>query len=560
MIVKSLTVKNFGSYGNKPQTVLFTEGCSINLIAAKNGSGKTTLINALRFVLYGKTGELKLSDMINRINKKGALVTVELEVQNKQIKIERGISPSILNVEVDGIKLTYAGKSNIQAFIEDEILKLPFSVFSNLISLSMADFKSFIDMTPADKRNIVDKMFGFDVVNDINKKLKEKRKAVDAKSITITLQVNEKVNTIKRVEERMASLTVDSTDYNSINEGIKKSIDELKTTYESEKTKLKTLHDKKGTVESGLRDINHLFQEHYTRYKSAEEKLKLYANKKCPTCGSNLESEEHLHVKVRLEEIKSEEEIQCKSLKEQSNKNKELLEKANSFLLQINKSVGQIESNIRNLSNEIVQNEKRAHNDVENIKKQFISQIEEIQNDIDQLNTENNGIAGEVEFYKLMIDGIFSDNGVKSVLAKQILYPLNRLISNYVDYFEFDKHIEFNDNFDVIVKHLGSEISPKTLSLGERKISDLILIMSFIELIKLQYPKLNVMFLDELFSSLDMDNIKKVTAMLIKIANKYNFNLFVVAHAADLEIQNFDRVLNITKSNGFAKITEQIVK
>ena len=92
--------------------------------------------------------------------------------------IERGVSPGIFKVEVNGSEYDVAGKTNLQDFLETEIFEIPFHVFKNVIILSVNDFKSFITMSPYDKKLIVDKIFGFSVINQMRELVKEKKKGI----------------------------------------------------------------------------------------------------------------------------------------------------------------------------------------------------------------------------------------------------------------------------------------------------------------------------------------------------------------------------------------------
>ena len=401
-------------------------------------------------------------------------------------------------------------------------------------------------------------MFGFDVINIANKKIKEKKSKIESDIKTTTIQCEEKRRQIEQLKDRINNIVVDDTDYTKINDTLTEEIAALKIEHTTEKEKLEKVQEKKVTIDNGIRTINQQCTEYYSNIKSAEKQLNLYKNDKCPTCGTDLTSGDHVHLKESLETERKKNQELYDEHQQKINENRINLNKCNEFINTINSKITRIVTEAKNKRNEIENNTKRAANDADKLTKEFNDVMTRIQNEVNELESKNIEYTSDLEYYKILIDDIFSDSGVKSILAKRIISPLNRLISGYVDYFEFDKYIEFNDNFDIIVKHLGEDINAKTLSLGERKISDLILILSFLELIKLQYPKLNVMFLDELFSSLDMNNINKVVAILKQLTMKYKFNIFVVSHA-DIEIQHFNRIINIVKSNGFSKIKEKQV-
>ena len=97
------------------------------------------------------------------------------------------------------------------------------------------------------------------------------------------------------------------------------------------------------------------------------------------------------------------------------------------------------------------------------------------------------------------------------------------------------------------------EVSPEALSTGQRKKMNLIVLLSFIELIKMKYSKLNVMFLDEIFSGLDKKNVNMAVEILREYADKYNMTIFVVSHET-LPEEYFDEHINVTMPNHFSEL------
>jgi len=151
MKIKEIEFKNFASYGNKTQKLTLTgEKAELYLTTGKNGDGKTTIANAIIYALYGKLEGVKLADLPNRINK-GLLVKITLQCKNIEVIVERGLSPTVFNVTLNGVEYDKAGKRSVQDYLEEEIYGIPYHVFKNIIILSVNDFKSFLTMTPGDK-------------------------------------------------------------------------------------------------------------------------------------------------------------------------------------------------------------------------------------------------------------------------------------------------------------------------------------------------------------------------------------------------------------------------
>ena len=164
-----------------------------------------------------------MGDIPNRINKE-AWVEVELESKGRHVTIERGMNPTIFNINVNGDPYDRAGKHNAQKYLEEEILEIPFYVFSNVISLSINDFKSFLNMGVADKRAIIDRIFGFSIINQMRELIKE-----ESSGLKTTLN-----NLDGRISSTKQSLNSSLSEMESLAERINKSVTEGKLSATSE--------------------------------------------------------------------------------------------------------------------------------------------------------------------------------------------------------------------------------------------------------------------------------------------------------------------------------------
>mgnify|MGYP000710256405 FL=1 len=139
--------RNICSYGNKLQEFTFSNDPELILVEGKNGSGKSSIKEALTISLYGKSAVRKTKDIPNRVNKNAYTCIDFLSPSGNNIRLERGIDPNYTNLTIDGSSHNLPDKRKVDSFVEDELLDFPFSVFSNTISLSFEDFKSFIKLT-----------------------------------------------------------------------------------------------------------------------------------------------------------------------------------------------------------------------------------------------------------------------------------------------------------------------------------------------------------------------------------------------------------------------------
>jgi len=99
---KKLTWKNFLSTGNN-ETIIYLNQDSSTLVVGANGAGKSTMLDALSYALFGKPHRsINKPQLVNSINNKNCLVTVEFSVGKIEYKIIRGMKPNIFEVYRNG--------------------------------------------------------------------------------------------------------------------------------------------------------------------------------------------------------------------------------------------------------------------------------------------------------------------------------------------------------------------------------------------------------------------------------------------------------------------------
>jgi len=556
MKIEEVSFKNFASYGNQIQTLQFEDSkSSLYLVLGGNGFGKSTIANSIIFGLYGKLEDFSLSDLPNRINK-NLWVRIKLKCGNRNVIVERGIAPKFFKVEIDGVELDQAGVSNIQDYLENEIYEIPYHVFKNIIILSVNDFKSFLTMSPKDKRNIVDKLFGFSVINDMFNRVKEIKK--DVKDSLKAIE-----DELRTIEDSIASATrkIEELEKISADESREK-IEELKNEVlllsEDKKkldvasSKLVKMHD---NIEANINSKNKELNIQNEVLNNAKRKLKLYENKKCPTCESSLEEGIHLGIKKQNEEIVvaipqiiSEIDSQINEMKSQFLENRKKQSSVSNRIWELNSRIDQIKNELIKMSKGV--NASGQFSQINSLIQEFSERKD------DRVSVRSNKLSDE-QFMSL-IEMVLGEDGVKNMAIKTILPGLNTTIAQMVSEMHLSFHIRFDDKFDCIINHLGEDVNPKTLSTGERKKADFIIVIAIIKLLKLRFPQLNILFLDEIFSSVDADGVYSILKILNKVIKENNLNTFVINHTV-LPQEIFDKKIEIYKDNGFSKFTVESI-
>ena len=551
MKVLEISYKNILSYGNRLQTLKFDDEPKLILVEGENGAGKSSIKEALTVSIYGRSAIRKMKDIPNWINRNAFTNIKFLTNSGDRIDLSRGIDPNFSNIEINGSHFNLPDKRKVDEFIEDELAKIPFSVFCNTISLSFDDFKSFVNLSQADKRKIVDRIFGIDILSDmravVKDELKQNKRDVDLLNSQLsknsaTLQSS--LNQLTQLKEKLSKKKDSQTDDLTVKiEDKKKEIDQIKDQYSS----FKPLID---AAQSNLNQVRDELAKSKASIIDFGEKLKLYQKNRCPHCLNDLTTSASTQTKEIIENKK-------KMLEESLPELREQFSKINGELEKIVDEQNSTKSNFYQVKAELDQLEAELKKTVELVEsdetESIQSIIETIQADIDADQLQVQSKEKEVDLYSTL-DSLLSDSGIKKTLIDKIVPTLNARIFEISQKLEFKFSFEFNSDFDPIISYMGLDISPESLSSGQRKKMNLIVLLAFIELIKMKHSQMNVMFLDEIFSSLDKNNVYMAIEILREYATKYGMTIFVVSHES-LPEELFNYKIFVKTKDHFSEMT-----
>jgi DNA repair exonuclease SbcCD ATPase subunit len=549
MKIKKLEWRNFSSYGNRIQELNFTNEPGLYQIVGENGAGKTTISQVIAFGLYGKVEGKKLKDIPNRING-NAWVRITLDYMGDDVCIERGLDPNIFKVFISGKEFDQAGNRSVQDYLNDDILGIPYYVFNNTISLSINDFKSFIKMTPQDKRGIIDKIFGFHILNQMREILRGETKKLKDSVDSLNTRISSLSLTISNSSSELENLA------NQIEDESQNQLEELK---ESLKTfeNLQVLHSQKienfketeKELSTKLREANNLNIEFGNKIREIERKLKLYDSKQCPTCESSLETDFHQDLKTEL--IKEKESVERKvlSLRTTLSELNSLESSTNSTKSDLIEKGGKIKNKLETIRNSIKELErKKGDKQVESLQR-IIDSLSKDQEDLNQQKFKQE----ETHNWFKSIDEILGEKGVKQMAIRTILPSLNSEILELLRKMNLNYQVIFDEEFNASIFHMGIEIPSQTLSTGEMKKVDFVVLIAILKLMKMKFSSINLLFLDELFSSVDPEGVHSILSVLKSITSELGLNIFVINHAP-MPHEIFDWKLDISKKNNFSTI------
>ena len=225
--LSNLTIKNFLSVGNVTQamrldetglTLILGQNTDSNGGTTRNGAGKSTILQAISYALFGKPlTKIKIPNLINNINGKGMVVTIEFSRDGIDYRIERGKKPDVMEFYIDDIKQKFTDDTggsealgenrHTQAEI-DRILGMSHTMFKHIVALNTFT-DPFLKMGAADQRTIIEELLGITQISqraDVLKKLINgaKESIRDQESmLKATTEANDRINaTIRQAEDR----------------------------------------------------------------------------------------------------------------------------------------------------------------------------------------------------------------------------------------------------------------------------------------------------------------------------------------------------------------------
>lgn len=215
LIFKEITIKNFLSFGNCPQTINLNDK-KYQIITGhnkdkgdneedKNGVGKSTIQQAIHYALFGKsTGNMiNLNWLVNNINNKNMLVTLKFSKNNVDYEITRGRSPNILKFLINGkdyISDESQGDSRETQKEIEKVLGFSDSIYNQLFNLT-CQVPLFLNQNTANQKSILEQIVGVDIISKKISLLKDAIKETKNELNNETF----KYNTIKAQNENLES-------------------------------------------------------------------------------------------------------------------------------------------------------------------------------------------------------------------------------------------------------------------------------------------------------------------------------------------------------------------
>ena len=558
--------KNFLSTGNHWTEIDFRKS-NTNLVIGTNGAGKSTMLDALTFGLFNKAfRKINKSQLINTTNERECVVEIEFNVNNRDYLIRRGIKPNIFDIEVNGNPLHKEADDRVnQKILEENILKVNYKSFTQIVILGSSTFVPFMQLSGANRRDVIEDLLDIRIFSAMNNIIKDKIRIQKEKIRSLEL----KKETLKDKMEMQETF-------------IKEIEDQGRSNIESNKSKIKVLGTENDThiehnqlIESNVVDLikkqegvtgagqklvklNNMKGKITQKVTTITKEHKFFTdNKVCPTCTQDIEEEFRVN---RIADVQNKAKDLKKGFKE--------LEETIKLEQDRERHFNQLSKEITKLNNDISQNNTRIsvnqkqirdlEDEVQTITEQLKNRntehekLTEFKNNLNQTLENVSGIREEIGHYDFAYS-LLRDDGVKTKIIKKYIPFINQQVNRYLQLMDFYINFTLDEEFNETVKSpIHEDFSYASFSEGEKMRIDLALLFTWREVARVKNSvNTNLLIMDEVFdSSLDgmgTEEFLKIIRFIIKDAN-----IFVISHKSDLH-DKFESVIKFDKVKGFSR-------
>lgn len=568
IVFKNLKFKNFLSTGDN-WTEIDLDSSPTTLIVGNNGAGKSTMLDALSFALFGKAHRnISKPQLVNSINNKACLVEVVFNTLGSEYKVIRGIKPNKFEIWRDGDMINQASNAkDYQKMLEQNILKLNHKSFHQIVVLGSSSFVPFMQLTSANRREVIEDLLDINVFSKMNTILKEQISALKGEIQNVSHQIE--INQTKTVaqeryiqdiqkmgdEQREKKQQFISDNQNEI-EALQRKNEELDQRIQSELPSASSEQQKKTKKLSELEKYKAKFDADIR--KLLNDVSFFQSNDTCPTCSQTITEEtKETHIlakKAKAKEIKGAIEEADKAIERSTEclrSANDILEKCRRWQSEMatnNSTIAVLQKSISNTQTEIANLAKSIDMD------EAVTKLDGLKDEASDLKSRKLDLSEQYN-YNMVVAQMLKDTGIKTKIIKQYMPVINKLVNNYLQILDFFVSFHLDDSFQETIKsRYRDAFSYASFSEGEKQRIDLALLFTWRQIAKMKNSvATNLLVLDETFdSSLDHEGIDNLMKIIYSL--KEDSNVFVISHKGEMLDGRFSRKLEVVKEKNFSRI------
>ena len=542
ILFKTVRWKNFLSTGNAFTEVRLDSSAS-TLIVGSNGAGKSTMLDAICFALFNKPfRKITKGQLVNAVNEKDTLVEIEFSIGSREYLVRRGIKPNLFEIYLNGTMLNQeASVQDQQKTLEQSVLKLNYKSFTQVVVLGSSTFVPFMQLTPPNRREVIEDLLDIRIFSTMNTLLKDRVKSLKDSIRDHEYKLDMAKERVEMQQRFITDLKEQSAANNAQRQGEITSLrDEIVKVQEMVDADMKLCAELQGqvtqyaTVDEELGKLRVFESKFKDKKKTFQRDLKFFKkNDTCPTCKQSITEEFRTSKEATITD----------SISELEKASVDLQAKIDDITTSVTAKQTLLE-NIQNLQQEIASNNREVR-----WKQDAIGKIEESiektnggganlkreQAKLKEIARDGIEVEKNLSFKKKdrdnhdVITNMLRDTGVKAGIIKRYLPIMNQLINRYLKELDFYVSFELNENFEETIKsRFRDEFSYASFSEGEKMRIDLALLFTWRTIAKMKNSaNTNLLILDEIFdSSLDVSGTDDFMKILRAFSEDSNCLLY----------------------------------
>jgi DNA repair exonuclease SbcCD ATPase subunit len=500
-------------------------------ISGAVGVGKTTIGEAIIYGLFGSVRG-KTNESLISWGKKHALVETWVYCKNTHVYIRREINAygqSPLTATADGEEIIASDKRSIQGILENEWFDIPRQTLELLCVISFNNFKSLSTLNTQESRDFLNSTISFDKLTSYEEWCKEQIKTINTTIFQIESDKRAAHASLDTIDRLLPEIpTYVSLD--AIDNLIKKKTDEFKAVQETNRKELKRLN----------RVADCSVAEHRVvvgKIKELKKSIKQLSGATCPLCGQPIDEKHKEHLQQELSALEIEE-----------SRLNEISEKDCKAVLDFQGDMGARESKLDNTLTSLNAERFKTKQYTEIIKRHKMEKERHNQTIVES-DKKLEGLKRNIQEYQEMID--FIRDTVRPTIISSIIPSINIHIDHYLKLAHQNYIINYDENFKCMMKNPYGELMPiSSLSTGQKKVIDMIIILAFIKTFITQID-FNLYFLDELIGNIDADLRDTMCGLLRDTLDKRDV-MFLISHSP-INQQYLDGVIKVEMHAGISE-------
>jgi len=579
--LKDLTIKNFLSVGNNTQAIdldrqdlVLVMGENLDLggddAGSKNGVGKTTIMNAIGYVLNGEAlNNIRKENLINKSNGKQMMVTLNLECNGTEYRIERGRKPNVLKFFINTVEQTAEDASQgdsreTQKQIE-QILGMSPDMFRHIVALNTYT-EPFLNLKANDQRMIIEQLLGITMLSEKADRLREQMKVTKDLMSQDEMRIRAVQEANVRIQQQIDSVTSrqklwnnkQAADIDQMTQAIT-ALTSIDLDAEIQNHSLWDQYRQQQQQQGHLKKLFSIAGEKLNKETRQLNKLNselesLLANT-CYTCGQPVKNlDQQLELKrANITEVQQHLQVcntEFDQLETQLQAQGTLTEPPAIWYDQVEDAVAH-RSNLENLQRQLADREQEQNPYTEQITEMTQQALQAV--DYDVINNLKRVQEHEEFLLKLLTN---KDSFIRKKIIDQNLTYLNSRLRYYLLKMGLPHSVTFQNDLSVNITELGRDLDVGNLSRGECNRLILSLSWSFRDVWESLYQQINLLWIDELLDNgMDQAGVENAMAILKHMARDRARSVWLISHRDELS-GRVQSVLKVIKENGFTQFSD----